>query len=58
MSAGQLERLQEQMQRLRLFKSRERLEALLQLAGEGANDDLLCLMARSTAPCRYAMGTS
>jgi DNA replication protein DnaC len=30
MSAGQLERLQEQMQRLRLFKSRERLEALLQ----------------------------
>ena len=32
MSAGQLERLQEQMQRLRLFKSRERLEALLQEA--------------------------
>src|SRR3989442_15576386 len=30
MSAVQLERLQEQMQRLRLFKSRERLEALLQ----------------------------
>jgi DNA replication protein DnaC len=30
MSAAQLERLQEQMQRLRLFKSRERLEALLQ----------------------------
>jgi DNA replication protein DnaC len=32
MSAGQLERLQEQLQRLRLFKSRERLEALLQEA--------------------------
>jgi DNA replication protein DnaC len=30
MSAAQLERLQEHMQRLRLFKSRERLEALLQ----------------------------
>ncbi len=30
MSAGQLERLQEHLQRLRLFKSRERLEALLQ----------------------------
>ncbi len=30
MSAGQLERLHEQLQRLRLFKSRERLEALLQ----------------------------
>src|SRR6266545_3236019 len=30
MSAAQLERLQEQMQRLRLFKSRERVEALLQ----------------------------
>jgi DNA replication protein DnaC len=32
MSAAQLERLQEQMQRLRLFKSRERLEAVLQEA--------------------------
>jgi DNA replication protein DnaC len=31
-AAGQLERLQEQLQRLRLFKSRERLEALLQEA--------------------------
>jgi len=30
MSAAQLERLQEHLQRLRLFKSRERLEALLQ----------------------------
>jgi DNA replication protein DnaC len=30
MSPAQLERLQEHMQRLRLFKSRERLEALLQ----------------------------
>jgi DNA replication protein DnaC len=30
MNAIQMERLQEQMQRLRLFKSRERLEALLQ----------------------------
>src|SRR2546428_2682695 len=30
MSAAQLERLQEHMQRLRLFKSRERVEALLQ----------------------------
>jgi DNA replication protein DnaC len=30
MSAAQLKRLQEQMQRLRLFKGRERLEALLQ----------------------------
>jgi DNA replication protein DnaC len=30
MSAGQLERLGEHLQRLRLFKSRERLEALLQ----------------------------
>ena len=30
MKAGQFERLQEQLQRLRLFKSRERLEALLQ----------------------------
>jgi DNA replication protein DnaC len=32
MMAGQLERLNEQLQRLRLFKSRERLEALLQEA--------------------------
>jgi len=32
MSAGQLERLQEHLGRLRLFKSRERLEALLQEA--------------------------
>jgi DNA replication protein DnaC len=32
MSAAQLERLHEQMQRLRLFKGRERLEALLQEA--------------------------
>ncbi len=32
MNAGQLERLQEHMQRLRLFKSKERLEALLQEA--------------------------
>ena len=31
-AAGQLERLQEHLQRLRLFKSRERLEALLQEA--------------------------
>ena len=30
MNAVQLERLQEQMQRLRLIKTRERLEALLQ----------------------------
>jgi DNA replication protein DnaC len=30
MMAAQLERLQEHLQRLRLFKSRERLEALLQ----------------------------
>jgi DNA replication protein DnaC len=30
MSAAQFERLQEHMQRLRLFKSRERLEAVLQ----------------------------
>ncbi len=30
MSAAQLERLQEHMQRLRLFKGRERVEALLQ----------------------------
>src|SRR5215475_57103 len=30
MKAAQLERLQEHLQRLRLFKSRERLEALLQ----------------------------
>jgi DNA replication protein DnaC len=30
MSAPQIERMQEQLQRLRLFKSRERLEALLQ----------------------------
>src|SRR3990167_9366918 len=30
MSAGQLERLQDHLHRLRLFKSRERLEALLQ----------------------------
>ena len=30
MNAGQLERLQENLQRLRLFKSRERLEAILQ----------------------------
>jgi len=37
MSAGQLERLQEHLQRLRLFKSRERLEALLQ---EAAAKDL------------------
>jgi len=33
MMAGQLERLQEHLQRLRLFKGRERLEALLQDAG-------------------------
>jgi DNA replication protein DnaC len=33
MMAGQLERMQEHLQRLRLFKSRERLEALLQDAG-------------------------
>ena len=32
MSAAQLERLHEHMQRLRLFKSRDRLEALLQEA--------------------------
>ncbi len=32
MSAAQIERMQEQLQRLRLFKSRERLEALLQEA--------------------------
>ena len=32
MSAGQFERLQDHLQRLRLFKSRERLEALLQEA--------------------------
>lgn len=32
MNAAQFERLQEQLQRLRLFKSRERLEALLQEA--------------------------
>jgi hypothetical protein len=30
MTAAQLERLQEHLQRLRLFKSRDRLEALLQ----------------------------
>jgi len=30
MTAGQLERMQEHLQRLRLFKGRERLEALLQ----------------------------
>jgi DNA replication protein DnaC len=36
-TAGQLERLQEHLQRLRLFKSRERLEALLQ---EAATKDL------------------
>lgn len=36
MKAGQLERMQEQLQRLRLFKSRERIEALLQEAvGKG-----------------------
>lgn len=34
MNAGQLERIQENLQRLRLFKSRERLEALLQDAGQ------------------------
>ncbi len=33
MMAGQLERMQEHLQHLRLFKSRERLEALLQDAG-------------------------
>ena len=32
MTAAQLERLQEHLQRLRLFKSRDRLEALLQEA--------------------------
>jgi ABC-type phosphate transport system auxiliary subunit len=32
MNAGQLERLSEHLQRLRLFKSRERLDALLQEA--------------------------
>ena len=44
MTAAQLERLQEHLQRLRLFKSRDRLEALLQDAtGEGA---LLCRLPR------------
>jgi hypothetical protein len=32
MSAAQFERIHEHLQRLRLFKSRERLEALLQEA--------------------------
>ena len=32
MSAAHFERIQEHLQRLRLFKSRERLEALLQEA--------------------------
>jgi DNA replication protein DnaC len=36
-SAAQIERMQEQLQRLRLFKSRERLEALLQ---EASSQDL------------------
>jgi DNA replication protein DnaC len=34
MNAGQLERIQENLQRLRLFKSRDRLEALLQEASK------------------------
>lgn len=34
MKAGQLERIQENLQRLRLFKSRDRLEALLQEASK------------------------
>jgi DNA replication protein DnaC len=46
MSAGQLERLQEHLQRLRLFKSRERLEALLQqaTATEASYADFLDLL--------------
>jgi DNA replication protein DnaC len=46
MSAGQFERLQEQLQRLRLFKSRERLEALLQeaTAKEASLADFLDLL--------------
>ena len=46
MSAGQLERLQEHLQRLRLFKSRERLEALLQeaTAKEASLADFLDLL--------------
>ena len=61
MSAAQLERLQEQLQRLRLFKSRERLEALLQdaTAKELSYADFLdtCSPKRSprrrpsTSPC-------
>jgi len=52
MSAAQLERLQEQMQRLRLFKSRERLEALLQdaTAKEASYADFLdTLLAEEVA---------
>ena len=46
MTAGQLERLQEHLQRLRLFKSRERLEALLQdaTAKEASYADFLDLL--------------
>jgi len=52
MSAAQLERLQEQMQRLRLFKSRERLEAVLQdaTAKEASYADFLdTLLAEEVA---------
>src|SRR5438876_2676045 len=51
MSAAQIERLQEQMQRLRLFKSRERLEALLQdaTAKEDYADFLDTLLAEEVA---------
>ena len=47
MNAAQLERLQEHLQRLRLFKSRERLEALLQDAT--AKEALLCRLPRQRA---------
>ena len=49
MSAAQLERLQEHLQRLRLFKSRERLEALLQeaTAKEASFADFLDITMRT-----------
>jgi hypothetical protein len=45
MKAAQLERLQDNLTRLRLFKSRERLEALLQeTTGKEMNRDCMDVM--------------
>ena len=53
MNAAQLERLQDNLTRLRLFKSRERLEALLQEAtGKEMSyaDFLDCVLTERSSP--------